>query len=120
MNQAATAGDLKIILPSDQDASGRALGEEELALLGKVIEIGTLTKTKSSVVSAVERYFAELLGCRQTIARSSGTGAIHTAVASVEVIQAAYDSLTDGRWLPVESGSSGRPAALREISFRSS
>jgi predicted dehydrogenase len=40
------------------------------------------------------------------------------AVASVEVIQAAYDSLAEGRWVTVDSVSSARPAALREVTTR--
>jgi predicted dehydrogenase len=40
------------------------------------------------------------------------------AVASVEVIHAAYDSLAEGRWVAVDSASSGRPAALREVATR--
>jgi predicted dehydrogenase len=40
------------------------------------------------------------------------------AVASVEVIRAAYDSLAEGRWVAVDSASSGRPAALREVATR--
>jgi predicted dehydrogenase len=40
------------------------------------------------------------------------------AVASVEVIQAAYDSLAEGRWVTVDSATSGRPAALREVTTR--
>lgn len=79
----ATRG-AEIVLPSDQDASGRTLGGEELALLRQVIESGTLTSTKGTTVSAVERRFAEMLGCRQAIACSSGTGAIHAAVAAID------------------------------------
>lgn len=35
-----------IKLPSDQNASGRTLGQEELALLAEAIHSGTLTSTK--------------------------------------------------------------------------
>ena len=37
-------------LPSDQDASGRTLGSEELELLSKAIRSGTLTSTKGAFV----------------------------------------------------------------------
>ena len=37
-----------VILPSDQEASGRTLGEEEIALLAEAIHTGTLTVTKGS------------------------------------------------------------------------
>ena len=102
MTQAAPARELEIALPSDQDASGRTLGDEELALLGKVIESGNLNSTKGTAVSAVERRFAELFGCDQ-------------AVALVEVIQGACDSLATGQWVAINLASSGCPAALRDV-----
>ena len=46
-------------LPSDQDASGRDLGTEELELLQQVIESGTLTSTKGTFVKQLEQEFAE-------------------------------------------------------------
>jgi perosamine synthetase len=71
-------------LPSDQDASGRSLGERELRLLGAVIASGTLTSTKGTFVKELERSFAERLGVRHAIACSSGTTAIHAAVAAID------------------------------------
>lgn len=38
-----------LTLPSDQDASGRTLGEEEVALLTEAIRTGTLTSTKGAL-----------------------------------------------------------------------
>ena len=84
MTQAAAEEESEITLPSDQDGSGRMLGDEELALLRKVIESGTLTSTKGTAVSAVERRFAEMLGCDQAVACSSGTTAIHAAVVAID------------------------------------
>jgi cystathionine beta-lyase/cystathionine gamma-synthase len=173
VTQATATQESEIILPSDQDASGRTLGAEELALLAKVIESGTLTSTKGTFVGAVERRFADMLGSDQALACSSGTGAIHAAVvaidpepgeeivttsitdmgaitpilyqgaipvfanfcsrilgieplligsddavASVEVINAAYGSLAEGGWVTVDSAPSGRPAALLEVATR--
>ncbi len=71
-------------LPSDQEASGRTLGEEELALLVQVIRSGTLTSTKGTFVKALERGFAELLGLEHVSACSSGTSALHTAIAAID------------------------------------
>jgi dTDP-4-amino-4,6-dideoxygalactose transaminase len=71
-------------LPSDQDASGRSFGAEELALLAEVLRSGTLTSTKGTAVRALERGFAELLGVRHAWACSSGTAAIHAAVAAID------------------------------------
>ena len=71
-------------LPSDQESSGRSLGEEELAALRAVIESGTLTSTKGKQVPELERRFAELLGVRHAVALSSGSAAVHAAVAAVD------------------------------------
>jgi perosamine synthetase len=71
-------------LPNDQDASGRSLGEEELARLTDVINSGTLTSTKGAQVPELESRFATLLGTNAAIACSSGTAAIHAAIAAVD------------------------------------
>lgn len=74
----------RISLPSDQDASGRTLGEDELALLGEAIASGTLTPTKGTFVKELERSWSEKLRVAYSYACSSGTAAIHTAVAAVD------------------------------------
>lgn len=71
-------------LPSDQEASGRSLGAEELALLREVIESGVLTSTKGQQVRCFEEQFADLLGVGFAVACASGTAAIHTAVAAID------------------------------------
>lgn len=71
-------------LPSDQEASGRSLGKDELAKLAEVITSGTLTSTKGRFVKEFEREFADTLGVRHAYACSSGTAAIHTAIAAVD------------------------------------
>jgi len=75
--------DPPLTLPSDQDASGRTLGEEELALLTRAIQSGTLTSTKGRFVPTLEQQFAGVLGVKHVYACSSGTSAIHTAIAAV-------------------------------------
>lgn len=75
---------LQLDLPSDADRSGRHLGTEELDLLERVIRSGTLNSTKGTVVKEFEREFAERWGvdfCRTT---TSGTAAIHTAIAAID------------------------------------
>lgn len=72
-------------LPSDQDASGRDLGAEELALLTQVIESGTLTSTKGTMVKQLEQEFAELVGSPQAVACASGSAAVHIAVAALDL-----------------------------------
>lgn len=70
-------------LPSDQNSTGRTLGAEELELLKKVIDSGTLTSTKGTFVKQLETEFARKLGSKHAFACSSGTAAIHCAVAAI-------------------------------------
>jgi perosamine synthetase len=71
-------------LPSDADASGRDLGAEELALLREVIESGTLNCTRGTQVNAFEREFADRYGVPHCRAVSSGSAAVHAAIAAVD------------------------------------
>ncbi len=74
----------EVSLPSDQDATGRTLGREEVAMLEEVIASGILTCTKGTKVKALEKAFAELLGVKYAFACASGTAAIHCAVAAID------------------------------------
>ena len=49
-------------LPSDQDASGRTLGEAEIKAVTEAINTGTLTSTKGRFVSTFEKEFANGTG----------------------------------------------------------
>jgi dTDP-4-amino-4,6-dideoxygalactose transaminase len=71
-------------LPSDQDASGRSFGAAELARLRAVIESGTLTATKGAQTPELEARIAALTHRRHAIACSSGTAAVHAAVAAID------------------------------------
>ena len=71
-------------LPSDQEASGRTLGHEELNYLSEVIASGILTSTKGKFVKKFEEEFAKKLGVKFAYACSSGTAAIHTAIAALD------------------------------------
>jgi dTDP-4-amino-4,6-dideoxygalactose transaminase len=71
-------------LPSDQDITGRTLGDEEIALLAESVKSGTLTSTKGEFVKRLERQFADLLEARHAYACTSGTAAIHTALAAID------------------------------------
>ena len=71
-------------LPSDQDASGRSFGAAELDRLRAVIESGTLTATKGAQTPELEARVATLTGRVHAIACSSGTAAVHTAVAALD------------------------------------
>jgi dTDP-4-amino-4,6-dideoxygalactose transaminase len=71
-------------LPSDQDASGRSFGVAELERLRAVIDSGTLTATKGAQTPELEARVAALTGRRHAVACSSGTAAVHAAVASLD------------------------------------
>lgn len=76
--------DIQLSLPSDQNSTGRTLGEEELALLAKVIQSGTLTGTKGTFVKQLEQDFAQLLGVKYAYACTSGSAAIHVALTAID------------------------------------
>ena len=80
----ATKQQPSMTLPSDQNASGRTLGDDEMSLLSAVIESGVLNSTKGTFVKELEKEFAELLGAKHCWACSSGSAAIHTAVAAID------------------------------------
>jgi dTDP-4-amino-4,6-dideoxygalactose transaminase len=73
-----------IVLPSDQDATGRTLGEREIELVSEAIRTGTLTSTKGNFVKRLETAFAEKLGVPFAFACSSGTAAIHAAISAID------------------------------------
>jgi dTDP-4-amino-4,6-dideoxygalactose transaminase len=71
-------------LPSDQDASGRTLGDEEIALIAEAVRSGTLTVTKGKFGKRLETEFAALSGAKFAHACSSGSAAVHCAVAALD------------------------------------
>jgi len=81
---AATPRALPISLPSDQDASGRTLGEEEIQLVAEAIRSGTLTSTKGNFVKQLETRWAQLHGLPHAYACASGSAAIHCAIAAID------------------------------------
>jgi dTDP-4-amino-4,6-dideoxygalactose transaminase len=72
-------------LPSDRDASGRHLGAEELTLLAEVIRSGTLNCTGGVQVNQFEQEFAARYGVPFARAVASGTAAVHTALAAIDL-----------------------------------
>ena len=71
-------------LPSDQDATGRTLGAEEIQAVTEAIATGTLTSTKGQFVRTLETEFAAKLGAAFGYAASSGSMAIHAAIAAID------------------------------------
>jgi dTDP-4-amino-4,6-dideoxygalactose transaminase len=74
----------RLQLPSDADHTGRDFGEEEIALLREVIDSGTLNCTKGTQVKGFEKAFAARYGMPHARAVTSGTAAVHTAVAAID------------------------------------
>ena len=72
-----------MILPSDQDASGRTFGEAEKRYVNEALDSGTLTTTKGKFGKLLEQKFAEKFGAKYAYACTSGSAAIHIAVATV-------------------------------------
>jgi perosamine synthetase len=83
MSQSNTTEDRVLQLPSDQDASGRTLGVEEVKAAAEAITSGTLTSTKGKFVRTFETEFAKTIGVKHAYACASGTAAVHLAVAAV-------------------------------------
>ncbi|SCL21916.1 dTDP-4-amino-4,6-dideoxygalactose transaminase [Micromonospora pallida] len=69
--------------PSMGSADGRTLGEEELAGVARVLQSGMLSSVWGTEVKALEREMADLHGVAHAVAASSGTAALHLAVAAV-------------------------------------
>lgn len=74
----------RVTLPSDQEASGRTLGDEEIAAVTAALRSGALTSTKGAFVKKLEREFAETLGVKHVYACASGSAAVHLAVAAID------------------------------------
>jgi len=71
------------MFPSMAEPAGRTLGDEEIAALTRVIRSGMLSSVWGTEVRALEGETADLIGARHAVAASSGTAALHLAVAAV-------------------------------------
>ena len=74
----------KLTIPSDQEASGRSFDDSELDNLRAALASGTLTSTKGRYTKELQKQFAELVGAEHGLACSSGTSAIHCAIAAID------------------------------------
>jgi perosamine synthetase len=61
------------------------LGEEDIAVVSEAIRSGRLTQLTSGDVAAFEEAYAGWHGVRHCVATSSGTAAIHTALAALDI-----------------------------------
>ncbi len=71
--------------PSVGNASGRMLGDEEIALLTEVIREGKLNRVGGTKVAKLEAEFAEIYGAKHAIAATSGTAALHVAMGALNL-----------------------------------
>lgn len=67
-------------LPGEQ----RAMGDEEVAALTRVVRSGRFGRHGGTEVTELERAFAARYGMKHAIACSSGSAAVHTAVATID------------------------------------
>ena len=71
--------------PSTNTPEGRSLGDEEIALVSEVIRSGKMFRYSGTMVAQFEEEYAQHLGVRHALAVTSGTAALHTAVASLQL-----------------------------------
>jgi perosamine synthetase len=62
-----------------------ALGEEDVAAVSQALKSGRLTQLTGGYVAALEEAYAEWHGVTHCVATSSGTSAIHTALAALDI-----------------------------------
>jgi perosamine synthetase len=71
--------------PSTGSASGRDLGDEEIALVTEVIRSGKMFRYSGTMVEQFEKEYAEFLGIKYVQAVTSGSASLHTAVATLQL-----------------------------------
>lgn len=71
-------------LPSDRDSSGRTLAAEEIKAVSEAISSGTLTSTAGTFTKSLEAELRSKYNVRHAHACSSGTAAVHIAVAAID------------------------------------
>lgn len=71
-------------LPSTCDARGRTIGTEEEEAVLRVLRSGMLSGVWGTEVKALEGEFAAMMGSAHAVSCSSGTAALHLAVAAVD------------------------------------
>lgn len=70
--------------PNVLDGSGRTFGTEEVRAVTEVLESGVLWRVTGTQVASLEGEFAEYLGVGHAVASSSGTAALHIAMAGID------------------------------------
>ena len=73
-----------ITLPSDANSSGREFGEDEARFLKEALDSGNLFAPRGTQVKALEKEFAEHFGVLEAHGVTSGTAAVHVALAALD------------------------------------
>ena len=71
--------------PTVGNATGRWLGQEEKRLLAEVIDSGALNRNNGTKVAQLEQAWANAHGVPYALGVTSGTAALHTAVAALNL-----------------------------------
>lgn len=71
-------------MPTTNEAAGRTIGIEEEEAVLRVLRSGMLSGVWGTEVKALESGFAEMMGSAHAVSYSSGTAALHLAVAAVD------------------------------------
>ena len=72
-------------LPTFLDAEGRTFGAEEERLVIDALRSGCLSRNGGAMVHRLEHEFASALGVPHVVACSSGTAAVHLALAALDL-----------------------------------
>jgi perosamine synthetase len=73
-----------LALPTFLRSDGRTFGEAEEALVLEALHSGCLTRNGGTMVRRLEAAFSKKLGTAHTVACSSGSAAVHLAVAALD------------------------------------
>jgi perosamine synthetase len=72
-------------LPTFLDSAGRCFGPEEESLVLEALRSGCLSRNGGTMVKRLETEFARMLGVEHAIACSTGTAAVHLAIAALDL-----------------------------------
>ncbi len=61
------------------------IGDEEKTLINEVLDSGSLNRNNGTKVKEFEKLFAEWHGAKEAVASSSGTAALHVAIAALDL-----------------------------------
>jgi len=72
-------------LPTFLESAGRSFGPEEESLVLEALRSGCLSRNGGTMVRRLEAEFARMMGVEYAVACSSGTAAVHLAIAALDL-----------------------------------